>query len=267
MRRPAHSREVVHACRDENGVIEVIDEAEKMRSLQFGTEARQSTMFMHDPDALALAYTRCLMTCLLFASPPNPETALVLGLGGGSLPKFLLRQVPECRVDAVEKRPRIIEVAHAYFALAPHPRLRVHQQDGLAFLNESESAQYDVIFADLHDSDGMAPAVRHPEFFPACSRALRARGLLAINLWYGYRENDEREVRTLLELSFEERVLYLPVAGKRNCVALAFRRPPAIAGGLVHERARAWQSKTGTDFPDLLEQIRRANPHSELLPT
>ena len=263
----ASNREVVLACRDDDGVIEVIDEAGKMRSLQFGTEARQSTMFVSNPDALALAYTQCLMTSLLFVAPPFPESALVLGLGGGSLPKFLLRQCPRCRVDAVEKRARIIDVARAHFALPEDPRLRLHLSDGLAFLNESESARYDLILLDLHDSDGMAPAVRRPEFFPACRKSLRPQGLLAANLWYGHREGEEREVRKLMELNFGNRVLYLPVAGKRNCVALAFAQSPTIDIGLAQERARAWQSKTGIDFPDLLAQIFRMNANSELLPT
>ena len=263
--RSSHSREVVYEGIDEDGVIEVIDEAGKMRSLQFGTQARQSTMLLRQPDALALVYTHCLMTCLLFSSA-HPEAALVLGLGGGSVPKFLLRQLPECRIDTVEKRASIIDVARDYFALpADDKRLRVHLRDGLDFLAESKPEQYDLIFVDLHDSAGMAPAVRRPEFFPACTRGLRPQGVVALNMWYGYREKEEEEVRRLLELSFNDRLLYLPVAGKRNCVVLAFRSQPVIDERLVEVRARDWQSLTGIDFPNLVAQIIDANKHSRLL--
>ncbi len=265
MPRSSHQREVVYEGRDEEGVIEVIDEANTMRSLQFGTQARQSTMLLKDPDALALVYTHCMMTCLLFASA-HPEAALVLGLGGGSVPKFLLRRFPKCRVDAIEKRPRIIDVARDYFALPPDDaRLHVHLEDGLVFLNQSKPERYDLIFVDLHDSAGMVPVVRRPEFFPACIRGLRPQGMVVINMWYGYREREEREVRRLLELTFDDRLLFLPVAGKRNCVVLAFRQPPAVEHDQVCKRAREWQRLTGIDFPDLAQQLARANEHSKLV--
>jgi len=250
----SRNRQIVYEGRDDEGVIEVIDEAQTMRSLQFGTQARQSTMLLTDPDALALVYTHCLMTCLLFASR-HPEAALVLGLGGGSVPKFLLRQFPKCRVDAVEKRPRIIEVARDYFSLPDDARLHVHLEDGLVFLNQSKPELFDFIFVDLHDSAGMAPVVRRAAFFPACIRGLRPQGIVAINMWYGYREREEREVRRLLKLTFDDRLLFLPVAGKRNCVVLAFRSPPTIETGQVSKRAREWQRLTGIDFPDLAQQL------------
>lgn len=262
-----HRREVVYECRDEDGVIQVIDEAGKMRSMQFGTEARQSTMLLRQLDALALIYTHCLMTCLLYASDPQPEATLVLGLGGGSVPKFLLRQFPKCLVDAVDKRAKIIDVAREYFALPQDARLRVHLQDGLVFLSETKPKQYDIIFVDLHDSAGMAPVVRRTEFFPACMRALKPQGIVALNMWYGYRETEEREVRRLLNLNFQDRLLYLPVAGKRNCVVLAFGSETPINTGLIGKRARQLQKATGIDFPDLVAQIRVANQDSRLLST
>ena len=40
--------------------------------------------------------------------------ALLLGVGGGSLAKFLLKHVPEARIDAVDKRARVLEVASGY---------------------------------------------------------------------------------------------------------------------------------------------------------
>lgn len=265
MFRSANKRAVVYEGGDEDGVIEVIDEAGTVRSLQFGTEARQSTMLLKDPDALALVYTHCLMTSLLFSSP-SPQAVLVLGLGGGSVPKFILRQFPECRVDAVEKRSSIVDVARDYFSLpVDDSRLHIHLQDGLQFLNKSKPQQYDLIVVDLHDSTGMSPVVQRAEFFLACVRGLRPQGVVATNMWYGYREREEREVRRRLHAAFDDRLLFLPVAGKRNCVVLAFDQPPAIDHAQVRERAREWQCRTQIDFPDLVHQLARANKHSGLV--
>ena len=64
---PTYDGTIIHSRSDEEGVIDVVDEA-TIRTLYFGTRARQSTMFLRDPNALALAYTKCVMTSLVFMS-------------------------------------------------------------------------------------------------------------------------------------------------------------------------------------------------------
>ena len=73
----------VHVQHDEHGPIEIVEEAEgKLRSLRFGSTARQSTMFTARPTELALEYTRTMASGLVFL-PHQPTRVLVLGLGGG----------------------------------------------------------------------------------------------------------------------------------------------------------------------------------------
>ena len=249
--------DVIFSCRDANGVIDVVDES-KVRSLQFSSAARQSTMFLREPCRLALAYTQCMMTCLLFGDPPG--RALMLGLGGGSMVKFLLDKCSGCTIDAVEKRPKIVEVARQYFHVPDDRRLTIHVGDGLQFLEGPSADLYDLIAVDLHDSHGMAPVVRRSEFFPSCHNWLSENGILVINLWYGSNESEERTVRGNLLESFGGRVLYLPVAGKRNCIALAFGSSRNLDPAAALERARHWQRRAQIDFPALLSEIRRFNP-------
>ena len=264
MSRPAYrDGDVIFSCEDEEGIIDVVDEANALRSLQFGTQARQSTMFLNDPAALALSYTHCLMVCLLFAERP-PRSALMLGLGGGSLVKFLLKQFPDCQLDTVERRAAVLDVARRFFELGDDPRNTVHCEDGRDFLARhtgpsSEARCYDLIFADLHDSTGMAPVVRAPEFFPQCRQLLDDSGILATNLWYGYKKEEEEAVRQNLEAAFDPGPLYLPVAGKLNCIALAFATAPTTTANAVAQRAAQWQRRLGIDFPSLLVELTRFN--------
>lgn len=254
--------EVVFSCHDEEGVIDVVDENENVRSLQFGTVARQSTMFRNAPNALALSYTHCVMTSLAFSRTP-PRSALALGLGGGSLVKFLLAECADCQVDAVERRAAVIATAQQYFDLPPtHPRLDIHCGDAGQFLSTRVADSpgcYDLILVDLHDSSGMAPVVRRPEFFETCRNLLSEHGVLAVNLWYGYREKEEREARDSLEAAFTPRVLYLPVAGKLNCIGFAFAQPPADSDAVIGYRALEWKRRTRIDFPARLVELARFN--------
>jgi len=263
VRPPVYTGQVVYSCRDDDGVIDVVDE-DGVRSLQFGSTARQSTMVRRHPDRLALSYTQCMMTALLFGEGP-PSTALLLGVGGGSLAKFLLRQLPEIRVDAVEKRAKVVEVAHAYFNLPRDERLTLHVGDGYQFLEDADAdptrLAHDLVLVDLHTRDGMAPVVHRSQFWTLCRRRLSAAGVLCVNLWFGYREEEEALVRRYLETEFAGRVLYLPVAGKRNCIALALAGEPERDRRVLEQRATAWHDQVGVDLPALLNDLIRHNPH------
>lgn len=252
---PPYQGEVVYRGHDEFGVIDVVAEgAGKLRSLQFGTTARQSTMFVDRPDDLALEYTRCMMTSLLFLEV-DPARALMLGLGGGSLVKFLLRQCPGCHVDVVELRPRIVDVAERYFGLPlGHERLGLHVTDGRAFLLAHAGPPYDLILVDLHSSRGMSPVVLEPDFVPACRRLTAPGGLMSANMWYGVDEGSEGRLRRAVEASYAV-ALYLPVAGKRNCIAHGLPHRVLPDAATLGERAVHWRQRAGLPLPDLLVQL------------
>ena len=167
------------------------------------------------------------------------------------------------RLDAVEKRPKVVEVAHAHFCLPHDERLTVHLGDGYCFLEEADAdsagSLYDLVLVDLHNGDGMAPVVHRPEFWSLCRRRLSAAGVLSVNLWFGYREEEEVQARQHLEAEFPSGVFYLPVAGKRNCIALAFASAPEGDRRVLERRAAAWRDQCGVDLPALLDDLIRHN--------
>jgi spermidine synthase len=66
--------------------IEVVEER-GMRVLHLGSHAIQSAMRVTRPWDLELAYTRAMMGFLMFND--TPQDVLMIGLGGGSLAKFI----------------------------------------------------------------------------------------------------------------------------------------------------------------------------------
>ncbi|MDQ7072555.1 MAG: hypothetical protein Q9N32_02015 [Gammaproteobacteria bacterium] len=91
--------EVVHQAQSDDGMIEVVDSGD-MRSMHFGTLPRQSSMSLRTPHTLELTYTQAMMACLIIN--PDPKRILVVGLGGGSIVKFLLYHFPDCQIDVIE---------------------------------------------------------------------------------------------------------------------------------------------------------------------
>ena len=248
---------VVFACHDDEGVIEVVDDVDA-RALYFGTTARQSAMSREEPHRLVLSYTRCMLSGLLFTR--EPRSALVLGLGGGSLPRFLMHVFPTCRIDVVERRAQVIQVAHDYFHLARSPRLSIHGCDAEVFLREDSGRTYDLVLVDLHDPRGTAPLVTEAGFVASCARRLAARGVLATNLWTGTSEGIPPPILRDHRATFPQRHLVLPVTGKGNCILLGLPFAEAsYARQHLDAKAIDLQIRLGIEFPQLLADLARAN--------
>lgn len=216
---------VVHQAQSDDGVIEVVDLGDT-RSLHFGTFPRQSSMSLSTPHTLELSYTEAMMACLILN--PNPEKILVVGLGGGSLVKFLLYHFPYCQIDVVEYRQDVIDVAQTYFSVPRNdPRLTIHHGDGYLFVQEryyQSESNYDLLLVDAYDHVGMSASVGIQAFFDACAGILSADGVMSINLW-GSEHALFNQTMARINQSFEGRTMILPVKNKGNVIGLATMRP------------------------------------------
>src|SRR5688572_1868289 len=94
-----------------------VSERYGVRSLHIGSDTVQSSMRLTRPNDLELSYTRSMMAFLLFA--PEPSDVLMIGLGGGSLAKFVHHRLPAARVRAVEVNPQVVAIARQYFHVPP----------------------------------------------------------------------------------------------------------------------------------------------------
>lgn len=247
---------LIHKSVDEIGEIEVVDEA-LCRSLHFGSEPKQSSMLLRDPLYLALTYTRAMAAALLFA--PAPKRALLIGLGGGSLAKFLLHYYPDCQVEVVEMRQHVVQVAHSHFKLPEDPRLTVHIGDGGNFVRNAEAESYDLLLIDAFLGNGIARSVCGISFFEACRNLLTPNGLFSMNLWNGDFIT-AKEMRDDIQQSFDRNALHLPVDGKDNTVAIAAKGQPLKKRlRALRDTAATLEQRTGIEYGALLKQLIKHN--------
>src|SRR5687768_6889344 len=100
-----------------------ISEERGVRYLHFGSRWIQGAMRMSRPYHLELEYTREMMLPLLLRPEPGwPARALLIGLGAGSLAKFVYRFRPQCRVTVVELRQDVVDAAGQFFRLPDDPQ-------------------------------------------------------------------------------------------------------------------------------------------------
>ncbi len=155
-----------------------IEEDDEARYMYFD-RTLQSAMNLKDPTALRLIYSR--YTSLGFAFLPEAKRILIIGLGGGSIPKKLQKEFPSLEIDVVEIDPEVIQLAKTHFQVHDGKNLRLYAQDGRLFLTRTPN-QYDIILLDAYYSDTMPFHLATREFFELAQKKLTPNGIVVANL-------------------------------------------------------------------------------------
>lgn len=233
-----------------------IAERGSLRYLHIGGEAIQSAMRVDAPDELELHYTQAMMAFLLFQ--PQPARVTMVGLGGGSIAKFILRRMPETRLKVVEISARVVDVARRYFSLPPDSdRFSVIVEDG-ARLIAREPQSCEVLLLDAFDDLEQISELCSQSFYDSARDALAPGGVLVANFMAEDRCYDAYLRR--IEKSFHGRSLQLAAADRVNAIVLAFRDVPArVSWEELRRRARDQKARFGLPFERFLSSLRAMN--------
>jgi spermidine synthase len=221
------------------------------RRMHFTNEATQSAMLLADPDALIAQYMRKMMAFLLFN--PHPEHIVMIGLGGGSLPKFCHRHLPRSRITVVEISGDVIALREEFCVPEDDQRFRVIHDDGARFIEQLDEPM-DVLLVDAFDADGIALSLARSEFYSCAARQLTANGVLVMNFWGPC----DRYVANLVQAraAFGDSLLLVPVSGDVNVLLFAFKQaPPQSITDELEALARRLQMRLLLDFPRYLRRI------------
>lgn len=224
--------ELIHRQDDAEGVITVYQD-HQLRYLTFGNYVEQSCLTLDQPYRLEHAYTQAMILSLLLKD--DIRSALLLGLGGGSLVRALHHAYPKLKVNAVEYRQAIIDVALKFFELGENKNLKFHCEDAQQYLKGSDSL-HDLIFADLYLPDGVHDAQLSVEFFAQCQRHLTDSGILIVNQWssdYHFTRISQDAIRQV----FNDGFLNLHVKGGNNIVFAFKNEIPALQRKAFFEAA------------------------------
>lgn len=221
-----------------------VSEEDGVRYLHFGSRWVQGAMRIARPWSLELEYTRDMVMPLLLRGDRSwPRTALLIGLGAGSLTKFLYRHRPKTRISVIEWDERVAVVAYRHFKLPHDPsRLTVVIDEGSAFLERTRST-HDLILVDGFDENARAGALETLPFYRLCRSRLSDTGMLAVNLLG--RSRGAKATIERIESAFPGRFVAMGPSESGNRVVLASRRRAATCA-LAELRARAKTFRTET---------------------
>ena len=216
--------------------IVVSEDDDGLRILRFERfGARQSVVKPGDPEHLELPYAR-VMIPMPFLFVEQPRSALVIGLGGGTIPSFLRKRFPQMRIDVVDIDPGVVAVAKSHFGFREDGLMRAHVEDGRRFVERTRE-RYDLVFLDGFGVDSVPPHLTTREFLSAVRSVLTPQGAVIGNVW-GRQVNRLYDSMVKTYRAVFEGLVVVDVMGSGNKILIAMpAKSEASDYELVH-RAR-----------------------------
>lgn len=236
-----------------------ISEERGIRYLHFGSRWIQGAMRIAKPYTLELEYTRDLMLPLVMRSDAEwPKRILLVGLGAGSLTKFLYRTRPRAKLTVVEIREDVVVAAAQFFRLPDDAaRLAIEIGDAVDYLATGRP-RFDFIVVDGYDAKGRVGALDTTEFYRGCRARLRGDGVLATNLLSRHRGVDASVAR--MAQAFDGRVVAMPACSSGNIAVFAATGALAdLASDALDERIAVMRASTGLNLAPAAARLARAD--------
>ena len=209
---------------EENGVL----------ALHLATDTIQSAMNIDNPAELVLAYSRAMVAFCLFNDTPQHITHI--GLGGGSIVRWINAHFPESHQMAVEINPAVIHIARMMFELPLEDEFfQIVEADGVEIIAAMENST-DVILVD---------------------------GIFVINLWSA----DRRYSRFVEQIknAFDGKILEIPAETHGNVAVLGFNRlPENISDEKLKKQAEKLSKTTNLNFTHNFSAIKSDNQKRRL---
>lgn len=180
----AYDRSKLHPVYQEKSLYRniLVLEGGGYRCITFGRyHGEQSCIELAQPGRMVIPYTKGLLSAFYAASAPR--RVLVVGLGGGVLPRAIRDAFPQVEIDSVELDPAVARVAGSHFGFTPDARSRVYVDDGRVFVRKQKRAgvRYDIILMDAFEKDYIPEHMLTREFLAEVRSILQPGGVVAAN--------------------------------------------------------------------------------------
>lgn len=163
--------------------IQVVEEpGSSVRTLVLD-DLLHSSVDLADPRNLEFEYIAVMAATVDALAPGRGAiSALQIGGGGFTLPRYLEATRPASTIDVMELDQKVVDTARRDFGLRTGPRLRVEVGDGRLLVAAKRAATYDVVLGDAFGSRSVPWHLTTREFLTGVRRILRPRGAYVMNL-------------------------------------------------------------------------------------
>lgn len=217
---PTRAATIIHKERSLYRNI-VVTEDHGIRCLVFTVrEARhnQSCLDLDHPKRMVFVYSRMVTAGLLLDM--HPRRILVIGLGGGTVPRMFSELYPNATIDVVEIDAAVLKVAQQYFDFAETANMKVTVSDGRVFVKRAALSghAYDLVVLDAFNGDYIPEHLMTAEFLDEVKSIMTNDGVVIANTFstsalYDYESQTYKKVFGKF-FNFK-----LPITGNRVIIA------------------------------------------------
>lgn len=149
----------------------------------------QSQVLLDRPEELFFEYVQRIGNVIdLVGEPGEPLTAIHLGAGALTLPRYIEATRPGSTQQVLELEPALVELVREHLPLPRRARIRVRYGDArerLAALPHTLDGAVDVVVVDVFAGNRTPAHLTSVEFFGEVAKRLSPRGILAVNVMAG----------------------------------------------------------------------------------
>jgi len=192
-------------------------------TLRFGKRAGlhiQSQVDLENLREHLLEYSKMMFCGLLYN--PQPKRMLVLGLGGGVIPREMRYYFPDLEIDVAEIDPDIPPIASKYMGFKTDDKLKVYVDDGRMFikkqLRRKPVPKYDIIILDAFNGDYIPFHLMTREFLKEVSGVLDEDGVVVANV-FSTNQLFDAEFKTFLDVFQRCQVFFGDLSGNAMLVS------------------------------------------------
>ena len=166
----------------------IISQCGSQRLMRFGNlyNGVQAQLDLKRMDYPYTEYIRLMiMSLIYYPFELYDKNILIIGLGGGILPRAVRKLCPTSQITISEIDPLVNEIAKKYFYFKEDSKMKVLINDGRVFLKTlPNTVNYDIIFFDAYTAiSGLPSHMKTREFFLQLKCHLNPNGgLLIMNL-------------------------------------------------------------------------------------
>ena len=111
----------------------------------------------------------------------KPAHVTLLGLGGGALVHSLFHTLPDTKIDVVELRQAVIDVAQDEFFLPASERICIHCSSAEVYVSSAIAGSVELLLCDLFDASEASATQLDTVFYQRCKLLLAQNGWIAMN--------------------------------------------------------------------------------------
>lgn len=215
----------------------------------------QSAINLYTPSSLPFTFSQHFMVGLFFLS--KVESALVLGLGGGGLPRYLNHF--GVRGTAVDIDPQMPQIAREWFNAPNESDWSYVVDDARRFLSNNKQ-KFDYVLFDICMSDHSPAWLEHLDTLENLKAACADDGVIVFN----YLLTDVAKFYVLfqhLRQVFNGQVAFMSIDGYLNIVIVAFPYTYCREKlGLQESKINSLVAKWRLDFEHMLTKMKKDTP-------